>query len=80
MNLHILEPQLLRSGYVPQVLVLNQARNARGELVWTQVLGGWAEEKRAREWCDKQVGFDPDLWIVEIEDRKGRTFVDEAIF
>ena len=62
-----------------QVLVLNQARNARGELVWTQVLGGWAEEKRAREWCDKQVDFDPDLWIVEIEDRKGRTFVDEAI-
>jgi hypothetical protein len=61
------------------VLVLNQARNAKGELVWAQPLGGWTEEKRAAEWCDKQVKFDPDLWIVEIEDREGRTFVDEPV-
>jgi hypothetical protein len=25
------------------------------------------------------VKFDPDLWIVEIEDREGRAFVDEPI-
>ena len=61
------------------VLVLNQARNARGELVWAKPLGGWVTEVRAGEWCDKQVKFDPDLWIVEIEDREGRAFVDEAI-
>ena len=61
------------------VLVLNQARNARGELVWSQPLGGWSPEARARDWCDKQVKFDPDLWIVEIEDRQGRAFVDEPI-
>jgi hypothetical protein len=61
------------------VLVLNQARNAKGELVWAQPLGGWVTEARAGEWCDKQVKFDPDLWIVEIEDRDGRAFVDEAI-
>ena len=61
------------------VLVLNQARNAKGELVWAQALGGWTPEARAAEWCDKQVKFDPDLWIVEIEDRDGRAFVDEAI-
>lgn len=61
------------------VLVLNQARNAKGELVWAQALGGWTGEARAAEWCDKQVKFDPDLWIVEIEDREGRAFVDEAI-
>ena len=61
------------------VLVLNQARNAKGELVWAQALGGWTLESRAAEWCDKQVKFDPDLWIVEIEDRQGRAFVDEAI-
>ena len=28
---------------------------------------------------EKQQKFDPDLWIVEIEDREGRTFVDEKI-
>ena len=61
------------------VLVLNQARNAKGELVWAQALGGWSEDARAAAWCDKQVRFDPDLWIVEIEDREGRAFVDEAI-
>ena len=61
------------------VLVLNQARNAKGELVWSQALGGWTGEARAGEWCDKQVKFDPDLWIVEIEDREGRAFVDEEI-
>jgi hypothetical protein len=60
-------------------LVLNQARNAKGELVWQQVLGGWTDERRAADWCDKQVTFDPDLWIVEIEDRAGRAFVDEQI-
>jgi hypothetical protein len=26
-----------------------------------------------------QIRFDPDLWIVEIEDRQGRAFVDEPI-
>lgn len=61
------------------VLVLNQARNAKGELVWAQALGGWTGETRAGEWCAKQVKFDPDLWIVEIEDREGRAFVDEEI-
>jgi hypothetical protein len=61
------------------VLVLNQARNAKGELVWAQALGGWTGETRAAEWSDKQVKFDPDLWIIEIEDREGRAFVDEQI-
>lgn len=60
-------------------LVLNQARNAKGELVWQQVLGGWTDDRRAADWCDKQVRFDPDLWILEIEDRAGRAFVDEQI-
>ena len=61
------------------VLVLNQTRNAKGDLVWGQPLGGWTDEPRAQAWCDKQVKFDPDLWIVEIEDSKGRAFVDEEI-
>ena len=61
------------------VLVLNQVRDAKGELAWAQALGGWSDEARAAAWCDKQVKFDPDLWIVEIEDPKGRAFVDEPI-
>jgi hypothetical protein len=61
------------------VLVLNQTRDGKGRLVWARPLGGWTDEARARDWCDKQVRFDPDLWIVEIEDREGRAFVDEEI-
>jgi hypothetical protein len=60
-------------------LLLNQARNGKSDLVWARPLGDWDEEAKARTWLDKQVKFDPDLWIVEIEDRQGRAFVDEAI-
>ena len=60
-------------------LLLNQARDGKGNLVWARPLGDWGEEAKARSWLDKQIKFDPDLWIVEIEDRQGRAFVDEAI-
>jgi hypothetical protein len=36
-------------------------------------------EEAARTYFDKQMKFDPDLWIVEIEDREGRAFVDEPV-
>jgi hypothetical protein len=60
-------------------LVLNQARAGEGELVWVRPLGDWTDEARANVWFDKQIKFDPDLWILDIEDREGRTFVDEKI-
>jgi len=60
-------------------LLLNQARDGKGNLVWARPLGDWSEEIRARSWLEKQIKFDPDLWIVEIEDRQGRAFVDEPI-
>lgn len=33
---------------------------------------------RAAERLRKETGFDPDLWIVEVEDRAGRSFLDLA--
>ncbi len=60
-------------------LLLNQARDGKGNLVWARPLGDWSDEAKARIWLDKQIKFDPDLWIVEIEDRQGRAFVDEPI-
>jgi hypothetical protein len=27
----------------------------------------------------REIRFDPDLWIVEIEDREGRNFLDDAV-
>jgi hypothetical protein len=61
-------------------LVLDQARRgAEGELVWVKPLGDSASDEAARVFFDKQIKFDRDLWIVEIEDREGRTFVDEPV-
>lgn len=61
------------------VLLLNQARMGDGGLVWARPLGEAVPDAAANAWCDRQVKFDPDLWIVEIEDRQGRAFVDEPI-
>ncbi len=61
------------------VLVLNQVRDGNGALVWSRPLGAWVEDARAQAWCERQCEFDPDLWIVEIEDRQGRPFVDGPI-
>lgn len=59
--------------------VLSQARRGEGELVWIKPLGETSDEGAAARYFEKQIRFDPDLWIVEIEDRAGRPFVDEPI-
>ncbi len=60
-------------------VVLSQARRGEGELVWVKPLGDAADDAAAAKYFEKQIRFDPDLWIVEIEDREGRTFVDEPV-
>ncbi|MEN2494747.1 MAG: hypothetical protein TECD_00655 [Hyphomicrobiaceae bacterium hypho_1] len=35
------------------------------------------EEKIVDDFLNKQVQFDPDLWIVEVEDKHGRHYLDE---
>jgi hypothetical protein len=59
--------------------VLTQARRGEGELVWVKPLGDSTDDAAAAAFFEKQTRYDPDLWIVEIEDRAGRAFVDEPI-
>lgn len=59
--------------------VLNQARDGAGNLVWARPLGESCDEAKASAYFERQIKFDSDLWIVEIEDREGRTFVDEPV-
>jgi hypothetical protein len=47
--------------------------------IWTRPLGEASDEKAASDYLARQIKFDPDIWIVEIEDREGRAFVDEKI-
>jgi hypothetical protein len=60
-------------------MVLSQARRGEGELVWVKPIGDAVDDAAAAKYFEKQIRYDPDLWIVEIEDREGRTFVDEPV-
>lgn len=59
--------------------VLTQARRGEGELVWVKPLGDAPDEERITGWFEKQIRIDPDIWIIDIEDREGRAFVDEPV-
>ncbi len=38
----------------------------------------WIEPGEAEQRLAREISFDPDLWIVEVEDRQGRSFLDIA--
>ncbi|HYP58163.1 MAG TPA: DUF1491 family protein [Beijerinckia sp.] len=38
----------------------------------------WIEPADAETRLQREISFDPDLWIVEVEDRAGRAFLDVA--
>jgi len=46
-----------------------------GERAWVVLAEG--EERAVDEAIAKQRGFDPDLWVIEVEDRAGRHLLDE---
>jgi len=53
-----------------------QSRDFDGNAIWREPFEGEAEEAKVDAWLDKETNIDPDLWIVEIEDKEGRTFLD----
>ena len=57
------------------------AQDGAGERVWLDLSAGPlgdAEPAVDAHWAARG-GKDPDLWVVEIEDRAGRTFLTERI-
>ncbi|MBO6866286.1 MAG: DUF1491 family protein [Thalassococcus sp.] len=46
-----------------------------GDRVWAVLSEG--DEYAVDEAITKQRGFDPDLWVIEVEDREGRHLLDE---
>lgn len=56
--------------------LLVESRNDTGEAVWREPLEGEADEAAVDQFLEKEARFDRDLWIVEIEDRQGRAFVE----
>lgn len=59
--------------------VYNQAR-LEGERVWLPALSTKAiPEREADHYLAEQIAFDPDLWVIEVEDRQGRLWFEGRI-
>ncbi len=49
-----------------------------GERVWSELASG--DETKVDAAVARQRGFDPDLWVIEVEDRQGRHLLgDEGL-
>jgi len=47
--------------------------------VWRRVHDQpWVDPLQVEERIAKEIKFDPDLWLIEVEDRRGRCFLDLA--
>ena len=46
-----------------------------GDRIWVTLVDGTDDEVEAT--IAKQRSFDPDLWVIEVEDRDGRHLLDE---
>ena len=54
-----------------EVKLYAQASTGEEEAVWMEPKPG-LDERELDEYVARQAQFDPDLWLVEIEDREGR--------
>lgn len=61
-------------GQAPQALIDGDAGLDRVFVPLEKVYDADA----ARERLEREIKFDPDLWVVEVEDRDGRHFLDIA--
>ena len=61
--------------------ILIQARNLDGRLGWMAALdGALTPEAEADAYIARQTTRDPDLWVIEIEDRNGRNWFEGEEF
>ncbi len=55
-----------------------QSRDLDGAPIWHEPLNETRDETEIDARLTKECAFDPDIWIVEIEDRDGRSFLDDG--
>ncbi|MBI1365745.1 MAG: DUF1491 family protein [Alphaproteobacteria bacterium] len=53
-----------------------QSRSEEGAVIWREAFETPQPEDRIDAFLEKERRIDPDLWIVEIEDREGRSFLE----
>ena len=54
----------------------SRARDGKGDLVF-QPLTDWTDALTLQAAIDKQIKFDPDLWLIAVESRTGEAFLEE---
>ncbi len=60
-----------------QAVLYRPIRNMDGERIWLPK--GPLPERDIDMYIGKRVSTDPDLWVVEIEDKQGRHFLTEIV-
>ena len=64
----------------PGCSVLVPTNTLDGGQKWRRALGeNLVPESEADAYIEKQLKIDPDIWILEIEDRQGRHLVDDVL-
>jgi hypothetical protein len=53
----------------------NRSYDTSGARVWVPLVAG--DEAEVDAALARQRGFDPDLWVIEVEDREGRHLLDQ---
>jgi len=61
-----------------QSQVYAQSHDTQGNRGW-RALGAKQEDEAIDATINKQVSYDPDIWILEIEDKEGRHFLDPVL-
>jgi hypothetical protein len=61
-----------------QTRLYASATRGDGEQVWMRPIGAEAEAD-IDAYIERTVKFDPDLWVIEIDDAKGRHFLVEPV-
>ncbi|WP_428029233.1 DUF1491 family protein [Ancylobacter sp.] len=62
--------------YGPALPSLDGAPADDGTRLFTEIVPAGAPESEAEERMARETRYDSDLWLVEIEDRAGRCFLD----
>ncbi|MBT3533558.1 MAG: DUF1491 family protein [Rhodospirillaceae bacterium] len=64
----------------PGCMVLTPANSLDGGRQWRRATGdSLVPEADADAYIARQLNMDPDLWVLEIEDREGRHLIDDML-
>ena len=53
-----------------------QSRDLDGNPIWREPVSKTDSEQDVDAWLQKEISIDPDLWVLEIEDKDGRAFLE----